>query len=129
LISNHAKIISLIKKVVPPICYAKVHIVIAQDYAFDVIALIDSSADLNCIHEGLIPSTYFEKSTQRLNSASGNKLQINYELNNIHVCQNNVCFHIPSVLVKNVIDKVILGNSFYFYALPVQSRVRWSFYS
>jgi hypothetical protein len=72
--SNDDKIISLINKVVLPKWYAKVHIVVAQDYAFDVIALIDSGADLNCIQEGLIPSKYFEKSTEKLNSASGSKL-------------------------------------------------------
>ena len=59
-------------------------------------------------------SKYFEKSTEKLNSASGSKLQIRYELNNAHVCQNNVCFHIPSVLVKNMTDKVILGIPFIF---------------
>jgi hypothetical protein len=105
-------VISLINKVILPKWYAKVHIVVAQYYAFDVIALIDSGADLNCIQEGLIPSKYFEKSTEKLNSASGSKLQIKYELNNVHVCQNNVCFHIPSVLVKNMTDKVILGIPF-----------------
>jgi hypothetical protein len=74
--------------------------------------LIDSSTDLNCIQEGLIPSRYFEKSTKRLSSASGTKLQINYELNNVHVCQNNICFHIPSVLVKDMTDKVVIGIPF-----------------
>jgi hypothetical protein len=49
LIPNDVKIISLINKVSPPKWYAKVHIVVAQDYAFDVITLIDSGADLNCI--------------------------------------------------------------------------------
>ena len=83
-----------------------------QDYAFDVIALIDSGADLNCIQEGLIPSKYFEKSTEKLNSSSRTKLRINYELNNVHVYQNNVCFHILSVLVKDITDKVILGIPF-----------------
>ena len=43
------KVISLINKVYPPKWYAKVHIVIACDYAFDTIALIDTGADLNCI--------------------------------------------------------------------------------
>jgi hypothetical protein len=51
LISNNTKTISLINKVVPPKWYVKGHIVVAQDYAFDVIALIDSGADLNCIQE------------------------------------------------------------------------------
>jgi hypothetical protein len=112
MLSNYAKIISLIYKVCPPKWYVKFHIAVAQDYAFDVIALIDSNANLNCIQEGLIPSKYFEKSTKKLNFASGTKLQINYELNNVHVCQNNFCFHIPSVLVKNMTDKVILGIPF-----------------
>jgi hypothetical protein len=53
-----------------------------------------------------------------LNSASGSKLQIKYELNNVHVCQNNVCFHIPSVLVKNMTDKVIVGIPFIFMLYP-----------
>jgi hypothetical protein len=102
LISNDVKIISLINKVCPPKWYAKVHIVVDQDYAFDVIVLIDSDADLNCIQEGLIPR-------KKLNSATGTKLQINYELNNVHVYQDNIYFHISSVLIKNMSDKVILG--------------------
>jgi hypothetical protein len=64
LIPNDVKIISMINKVCPPKWYAKMHIVVDQDFDFDVIALIDSGADLNCIQEGLIPRKYFEKSNQ-----------------------------------------------------------------
>ena len=39
-------------------------------------------------------------------------MKIKYELNNAHVCHGNVCFKIHSVLVKNMIDKVILGLPF-----------------
>jgi hypothetical protein len=39
-------------------------------------------------------------------------LHIKYELNNVHTCLNNVCFHILAVLVKNMSDKVILGLPF-----------------
>ncbi|KAL0012259.1 hypothetical protein SO802_007367 [Lithocarpus litseifolius] len=74
--------------------------------------MIDSGADMNCIQEGLIPSKYFEKSTERLVSANGSQMRIKYELNNTHVCHDNVCFKIPSVLVKNMHDKVILGLPF-----------------
>ena len=74
--------------------------------------MIDSGADMNCIQEGLIPSKYFEKSTERLVSANGSQMKIKYELNNAHVCHDNVYFKIPSVLVKNMTDKVILGLSF-----------------
>ena len=123
LISNDAKIISLINKIIPPKWYVRVHIVVAQDYSFDAIALIDSGADLNCIQEGLIPNKYFENSTEKLNSASGSKLQINYELNNIHVCQNDVYFHIPSVLVKNMTDKVIFGIPFISMIYPFKAEL------
>ena len=74
--------------------------------------MIDSNADMNCIQEGLIRSKYFEKSTERLVSANGSQMKIKYELNNAHVCHGNVCFKTPSVLVKNMIDKVILGLPF-----------------
>ena len=39
-------------------------------------------------------------------------MKIKYQLNNAHVCHDNVCFKIPSVLVKNLTDKVILGLPF-----------------
>ena len=74
--------------------------------------MIDSSANMNCIEEGLIPSKYFEKPTKRLVSTNGSQMKIKYELNNAHVCHGNVCFKIPSVLVKNMTDKVILGLPF-----------------
>ena len=87
-------------------------IVVSHDYHFTVIAMIDSGADMNCIQEGLIPSQYFEKSIERLVSANGTQMKIKYELNNAHVCHGSVCFKIPSILVKNVTDKVILGLPF-----------------
>ena len=39
-------------------------------------------------------------------------MKIKYELNNAHVCHDNVGFKIPSVFVKNLTDKVILGLPF-----------------
>jgi hypothetical protein len=121
--SSDDKIVSLINKVCPPRWYSKVHIIVAQDYAFDVIALIDSGVDLNCIQEDLIPSIYFEKSTERLSLASGTKLQINYELDNVHVCQNNVCFHIPCMLVKDMTDKVVLRIPFIAMLYPFTAEL------
>ena len=60
----------------------------------------------------MIASKYFEKSTERLASANGSQMKIKYQLNNAHVCHDNVCFKIPFVLVKNLTDKVILGLPF-----------------
>ena len=74
--------------------------------------MIDFDVDMNCIQEGLIPSKYFEKSTERLVSANGSQMKIKYELISAHVCHDNVYFKIPSILVKNLTNKVILGLPF-----------------
>ena len=91
--------LNLVNKMLPPKWFTKVKIVVSHDYHFNVIAMIDSGVDMNCIQEGLIPSKYFEKSTKRLVSANGTQMKIKYELNNAHVCHDNVYFKIPSVLV------------------------------
>ena len=101
--------LSLVNKLLPPKWFTTVKIVVSHDYHF---TMIDSGANMNCIQEGLIPSKYFEKSTERLVFANGSQMKIKYELNNAHVCHDNVCFKIPYVLVKNMTDKVILGLPF-----------------
>jgi len=92
--NNVLKFVKLTKNFIPPKWHAKVTIIVAKDYSFEAVALIDSGSDMNCIQEGLVPSKYFEKSTERLNSASGDSLHIKYELSKAYVCQNDVCFPI-----------------------------------
>ena len=55
------------------------------------IALIDSGADMNCIQEGLIPLKYYEKLSERLTQANGEKLIINYKILNVHICNVHIC--------------------------------------
>ena len=52
--------LNLVNKMLPPKWFTKVKIVVSHDYNFNVIAMIDSGVDMNCIQEGLIPSKYFE---------------------------------------------------------------------
>ena len=92
--------------------HSKVRIVINKEFEFEVIALIDSGADLNCIQEGIIPSKYFKQTRERLTSASDGKMQIEFKIPKAHVCQDNICFKTTFVLVKNMTDRVILGNPF-----------------
>ena len=99
--------------------HSKVRIVIGKDFEFEVIALIDSRADLNCIQEGIIPSKYFRKTRERLTSASGGKMQIKFKIPKAHVCQDNTCFKSTFVLVKNMTDRVILGNPFMCLLYPI----------
>ena len=67
--------------------------------------MIYSGANMNYIQEGIIPSKYYEKSIEKLFSTNGTQMKIKYELNNAHVCHDNICFNIPSVLVKNILTK------------------------
>ena len=39
-------------------------------------------------------------------------MQIEFKIPKAHVCQDNTCFKTTFVLVKNMTDRVILGNSF-----------------
>ena len=72
--------------------HSKVRNVISKDFEFEVIALRDLGADLNCIQEGIIPSKYFKNTRKRLTSASGGRMQIEFKIPNAHVCQDNTCF-------------------------------------
>lgn len=62
--------------------------------------LVDSSIDLNCIQEGLIPSKFFEKIIKKLRAVDENKLEINYKLSSIVIYQDDICLQIPFLLVK-----------------------------
>ena len=83
--------------------HSKVKIIISRNFEFEVIALIDSGADLNCIQKGIVPSKYFKKTRERLTSASGGKMQIEFKIPEAHVCQDNTCFKTTFVLVKKQI--------------------------
>ena len=73
------------------------------------VALIDSGVDMNCIQEWLIPLKYYEKSTERLTQANGEKLIINYKLPNVHICNDGLCFE---TIFKDLSSEVILRNPF-----------------
>ena len=57
-------------------------IVIKNKFILDIIALIDSSAALNCLQEGLVPTQLYEKTRQALFGANGKKFIIKYKLSN-----------------------------------------------
>ena len=57
-----------------------------------MIALIDCGANMNCIQERLIPIQYYEKTRQELFAVNKGKLDIEYKLQNVHICQENYCF-------------------------------------
>ena len=70
------------------------------------IALIDSRANLNCIHEGLIPIVYFAKTSQRLSMTSNVPLKVQYKIPKGHICKNDICIKTSFLLVKILVIKL-----------------------
>ena len=103
---------NLIDRVIFQKWHTKITLVINNEFALTKIVLIDSGADMNCIQERLIPFKYYEKSSQRLTQANGEKLIINYKISNVHICNDGICFETIFVLIKDLSFKIILGNPF-----------------
>lgn len=75
---------------------------------------------MNCINEGLVPSRYFFKTVEELNTADGSKMSVRYKLNNTAICNQGTCFEIPFLMVKGLSHPVILGNPFLHMLYPIQ---------
>ena len=83
-------------------------------------ALFDTEADSNYILEGLIPTKYFEKTSEQLSTANGSKLKINYKLSSSIIKNQNLKIETSFLLVKNLKNKVILGTPFIRSLFPFQ---------
>ena len=81
-------------------------------------ALIDSGSDLNCIHEGLISTIYFVKTSQRLSTASNVPLKVQYKIPQGHICKNDICIKTSFLLVKNISHRIVLGTPFLIQLYP-----------
>ncbi|KAG5615881.1 hypothetical protein H5410_015705 [Solanum commersonii] len=93
--------------------YVKCTILIDNNFAITNIDMIDTSADVSCIQEGLVPTKYFQKTTHLVKFASGHALDIKYKLPNAKICQNKVCIPRFFFLVKNQLNPpIILGTPF-----------------
>lgn len=60
----------------------KIKIIINQEFAFETLALVDIGAYRTIIREGLIPTKYYEKTTQALSTTNDKKFKIKYKLSN-----------------------------------------------
>lgn len=88
------------------------YIKIGNEFIIETTALFDIGADLNCIREGLIHTKYFDKTSESLKSASGDKLNIRYKLPEASIIKDKVSYKTPFLLVKNMRQNVILGTPF-----------------
>ena len=80
---------------------------------------------MNCIQKRLIHLKYYEKSSERLTHANGEKLIINYKIPNVHICNDGICFETIFVLIKDLSSKIILGNPFMALLYPFLTTDKW----
>ncbi|KAG5142871.1 hypothetical protein JHK82_018566 [Glycine max] len=73
--------VGLINKIKIQKFYINIKIII-NDFVLETMALFDTGTDSNCILEGLIPTKFFEKTSEKLSTANGSKLKINFKLSN-----------------------------------------------
>ena len=110
--SNRQNSLSLIRDI-------KIILIINKEFSLTEVTLTDSGDDnMNCIQERLIPLKYYEKSSERLVQANGEKLIINYKILNVHICNDGVCFEAVFVLIKDLSSKIILRNPFMVLIYP-----------
>jgi len=69
----------LINKIKIQKFYINIRMII-NDFVLDTMALFDTRANSNCILEGLVPTKFFEKTSEKLSTSNGSKLKINYKL-------------------------------------------------
>jgi len=73
---------------------------LVEDFSMNVIALIDSVADQNCIKGGIIPTKYYARTFDHLASANGEPLSIRYKLNKGYIQNDGYCLKMSSLSLK-----------------------------
>ena len=90
--------------------YTEIILVVHKEFSLTIIALVDSSVDMNCIQEGLIPSKYYESTTDRLTQANGDRLKISNKLTKAYIYNNRINLRTPFFLTDKLSSN--LGNPF-----------------
>ena len=109
----------LINKIKIQKFYINIRIII-NDFVLDTMTLFDTGADLNCILEGLIPTKFFEKTSEKLSIANGSKLKTYYKLSSAIIENQGLKINKKILLVKNLKNEIILGTPFIRAVFPCQ---------
>ena len=100
--------VNTITKMIRQKWHIKIGIFIKLDFSKNIITLVDSGADINCVQEGLTPTIYSEKTYQGVVSASSKPLAIDFKISNVHICNQNVCYKTSLLLVRDMNKEIIL---------------------
>jgi len=109
----------LINKIKIQKFYINIRIIII-DFVLDTMTLFDTGADSNCILEGLVPTKFFEKTSEKLSTTNDSKLKINYKLFSAIIENQGLRINTNFLLVKNLKNEVILGTPFIRALFPLQ---------
>uniref|UniRef100_A0A0R0I5Z7 DUF7746 domain-containing protein n=1 Tax=Glycine max TaxID=3847 RepID=A0A0R0I5Z7_SOYBN len=98
----------LINKIKIQKFYINIKIII-NDFVLETMALFDTGADSNCILEGLIPTKFFEKTSEKLSTTNGSKLKINLKLSNAIIENQGLKINTNFLLIKNLKNEDVLA--------------------
>ncbi|XLU78278.1 hypothetical protein S245_001699, partial [Arachis hypogaea] len=118
-IENYINILTLL---VSQKWFTTITLIVGEE-KFDLIGMVNLGADVNCIQEGLIPTKYYEKITERVLMAENDKMTIDYKLSKAKICKNRVCFATTFFLARNISHQVILGNPFTLLLYPFNADI------
>ena len=99
--------------------YVNIRIIINY-FVLDTMALFDTGANSNCILEGLVPTKFFEKTSEKLSIANGSKLKNNYKLSSAIIENQGLRINTNFLLIKNLKNEVIIGTPFIRAFFPLQ---------
>lgn len=98
--------------------YTKVNLRVSRDFSVDIICLLDTEADISCIHEGIIPLRYFENTKHAINAANDQDVMTTHKLRNAHICKNGKCIQLRILQMKNMNEDLILGTELFISITP-----------
>ncbi|GAV74697.1 hypothetical protein CFOL_v3_18177, partial [Cephalotus follicularis] len=61
---------------------------------------------------GLIPTTFFEKTKQRLSTANSENLSVKFKISDVHICNEGIYIKQSFIVVKDLDIGIILGQPF-----------------
>jgi len=99
----------------------KITLVFSEDYKLETIILFDTSVDLNCIKEGVVPKWFLQNTSERLSAANNYKLHI---LGKTQAFIFNNGFYIKNffVVTNDINHTIILGTLFIDMVTPYKTK-------
>lgn len=95
------KYVTSMDKVISLKWYSIITFVIYKSFRFSIEILVNFRAGINCINKGVVPTKYFSKTSQDLQSATDQLMKIQYKVSGAALIQDEVCFETPFVWLKD----------------------------